>query len=98
VRRDSLTGVLQDAGLDLELDLSLAVVQADPDRMHQVVANLLTNAAKFTPREGRVCLVVHAAEHSAYLEVTDTGEGCHITRGRMTRTDTPVHLATRLGR
>jgi hypothetical protein len=48
VRRDSLTGVLQDAGLDLELDLSPAVVQADPDRMHQVVANLLTNAAKFT--------------------------------------------------
>ena len=25
-------------------------------------------------------------------------EGCHITRGHVTRTDTPVHLATRLGR
>jgi len=72
---DSLTGVFQDARVDLELDLSPAVVRADPDRMRQVVANLLTNAAKFTPAEGRVDLVVRSAERSAYLEVADTGPG-----------------------
>jgi two-component system sensor histidine kinase BaeS len=72
---DSLTGRFQTAGLDLELALSPAVVSADSDRMHQVVVNLLTNAAKFTPRGGRVCLIVRAAEGSAYLEVADTGPG-----------------------
>ena len=34
----------------------------------------------------------------ASFKISNDPEGCHITRGRMTRTDTPVHLATRLGR
>jgi two-component system sensor histidine kinase BaeS len=72
---DSLTGRFQAAGLELELALSPVVVSADSDRVHQVVVNLLTNAAKFTPRGGRVCLVVRAAERSAYLEVADNGPG-----------------------
>jgi two-component system sensor histidine kinase BaeS len=72
---ESLSGVFQDAGIDLELAISPAVVSADPDRMRQVVTNLLTNAAKFTPAEGRVVLVVRSAERSAYLEVADTGAG-----------------------
>ena len=72
---ESLTGRFQAGGLDLELTLSPVVVSADSDKMHQVVVNLLTNAAKFTPRGGRVCLVVRSAEHSAFLEVADSGPG-----------------------
>jgi two-component system sensor histidine kinase BaeS len=72
---ESLTGVFHDAELDLELSLSPAVVRADPDRMRQVVGNLLTNAAKFTPAGGHVDLAVRAAGRTALLEVTDTGPG-----------------------
>jgi two-component system sensor histidine kinase BaeS len=72
---ESLTAVFQDAEVDLEVSLSPAVVRVDPDRMRQVVANLLTNAVKFTPAEGTVRLIVRAAEGSAYLEVADTGPG-----------------------
>jgi signal transduction histidine kinase len=72
---DSLAGRFRATGLDLERTLSPAVVWADPDRIRQVVANLLINAAKFTPPGGRVDLVVRAAEASAYLEVADTGPG-----------------------
>ena len=72
---DSLAGVFRDAGVDLELVLSPAVVRADPDRMRQVVANLLTNAAKFTPPGGKVDLVVLETDRRAYLKVTDTGPG-----------------------
>jgi two-component system sensor histidine kinase BaeS len=72
---DSVASRFRATGLDLEQTLSPAVVWADPDRIRQVVANLLINAAKFTPPGGRVDLVVRAAEASAYLEVADTGPG-----------------------
>jgi two-component system CheB/CheR fusion protein len=49
--------------------------QGDPERLQQVVANLLTNAVKFTPRGGRVDVQVDAADGHARLVVTDTGRG-----------------------
>ena len=43
--------------------------------MQQVVSNLLTNAAKFTPAGGRVTVTTDAAAGFARLRVTDTGIG-----------------------
>ncbi len=56
-------------------DLSRAVVWADPNRLRQVVTNLLENAEKFTPPGGSARLVVSAEEHSVQLEVADSGPG-----------------------
>ncbi len=52
-------------------------VDADPNRIAQVVGNLLNNAAKFTPRDGRVTLSVSAdaAAGQALVRVADTGTG-----------------------
>ena len=50
-------------------------VLGDPDRLQQVVWNLVSNAVKFTPREGRVDVELVRAGTSTQLRVTDTGQG-----------------------
>src|SRR5204863_3491324 len=59
--------------LDVSVDASLGVVSADPDRVQQVVWNLLTNAIKFTPIGGRVDVRLERIETGARLTVSDTG-------------------------
>ena len=54
---------------------SLPPVSADPDRLQQVVLNLLTNAIKFTPSAGRIGVSLDAIDGRARLRVTDTGVG-----------------------
>jgi signal transduction histidine kinase len=62
---------------DLRLDLSLSpvMVWADPQRLSQVVTNLLTNASKYTPAGGHVHVSVRGQAGMARLEVTDSGPG-----------------------
>ena len=63
--------------LKLELSVSeepLSIV-GDPVRMHQVIANLMTNAIKFTEPPGRVEVVVGPDADFALLKVRDTGIG-----------------------
>jgi CheY-like chemotaxis protein len=47
----------------------------DPDRIQQVVWNLVNNAVKFTPNGGRVALALRRLNDHVTIEVTDTGEG-----------------------
>jgi PAS domain S-box-containing protein len=49
--------------------------RADPPRVEQVVANLLANAAKYTPPGGRVALTLTADGGEAVIRVEDTGIG-----------------------
>jgi signal transduction histidine kinase len=52
-------------------------LQADGDaeRVHQVVANLLDNAVRHSPRDGRVWLSAHAGNGHTTIEVADEGPG-----------------------
>lgn len=50
------------------------VVQVDPDRMQQVLGNLLVNALRHTPTGGRVALTCRAGD-DVRIAVTDNGEG-----------------------
>lgn len=52
-----------------------APVLGDPDRLGQVVTNLLGNAIKFTPEGGRVTVRVRAGGGRVELDVEDTGVG-----------------------
>ena len=48
---------------------------ADPARLAQVLTNLLTNAASYTPQGGSISLTAAAADDSLLLKVRDTGIG-----------------------
>jgi signal transduction histidine kinase/ActR/RegA family two-component response regulator len=57
------------------LDTKTAPVSGDADRLQQVVWNLLANAVKFTPRGGRVTVVLERVNSHAEIAVSDTGQG-----------------------
>ena len=52
-----------------------AQVLGDPNRLVQVLANLLNNAAKYTPRGGRILLALERAGEQVHLRVQDNGIG-----------------------
>jgi signal transduction histidine kinase len=69
---------LADAGLVLESAVEEGFrARADREKTQQILINLLTNAVKFTPRNGRVTIRGRASESAAgtLLEVVDTGIG-----------------------
>ncbi|HEY2994602.1 MAG TPA: PAS domain-containing protein [Methylomirabilota bacterium] len=61
--------------LEASLDPTLGLVPTDPDRLQQVVWNLLTNAIKFTPIGGRVDVRLRRTDSVVRLTVSDTGKG-----------------------
>jgi PAS domain S-box-containing protein len=50
-------------------------VSGDPDRLQQVAWNLLTNAVKFTPRDGRIQVRLERVNSQVEIVVSDTGIG-----------------------
>ena len=59
----------------LSEDLRPAWVQADPTRLEQIVANLLTNAVKYTPAGGAISVSVRREGGDAVLRIVDNGIG-----------------------
>jgi signal transduction histidine kinase len=52
------------------------IIKGDPERLEQVMDNLLNNAVKFTPRGGQVTVRVQLRQmYAVQIEVTDTGIG-----------------------
>jgi two-component system CheB/CheR fusion protein len=66
-------------GRDLMLEVDLPdeplPVKGDPARMQQIQVNLLTNAIKYTPPGGRICLSAKCEDDQAVVRVRDTGLG-----------------------
>ena len=61
--------------LQLRLDPQAGPVAGDPDRLQQVVWNLVANAVKFTDPGGRVQVSVQRAGEQVRIEVRDNGRG-----------------------
>jgi PAS domain S-box-containing protein len=57
------------------LDSQALAIAGDPERLQQVVWNLLMNAVKFTPKGGRVEVHLRRGTSHAELGVSDTGQG-----------------------
>jgi PAS domain S-box-containing protein len=64
-------------GIRLEtiLDPHAGPVSGDPNRLQQVVWNLLSNAIKFTPKEGKVQVILERVNSHVEISVADTGMG-----------------------
>ena len=79
---DTVSPLATSRGVQLRQDLSAEIgpccpAIGDPDRLQQVVWNLLTNAIKFTPRGGVVTVEVRRQDDPAEFEIVvrDTGQG-----------------------
>jgi two-component system, OmpR family, phosphate regulon sensor histidine kinase PhoR len=74
---ERLSSQAERAGLTLTvtLDPDLPPVLADPERVQQVVTNLVHNAIKFTPQAGSITVSAKTAPREVVVEVTDTGIG-----------------------
>jgi signal transduction histidine kinase len=58
-----------------EVPADLPWVDADPERVHQVLFNLVDNAVRFTPDGGRVVVSAVRRDGSIEIRVADTGSG-----------------------
>src|SRR5580693_2805926 len=72
---DSLSRQYEAASVTLDRELAATPVVADERWLHQVVTNLLGNALKFTPADGRVTVRTKQDGSDAVLTVSDTGVG-----------------------
>jgi len=88
LRPDDLRAVVEDAvaqaepgaarkgvSLNAELPAEAVPVLHDPPRLGQVLANVIGNAVKFTPADGRVTVSLRSDAEEAVVEVADTGVG-----------------------
>lgn len=61
--------------LQTVLDPLTSPISGDPQRLQQVIWNLLTNAIKFTPKGGSVEVRLERIESHVELAISDTGQG-----------------------
>ncbi|MGH3441553.1 MAG: sensor histidine kinase [Nitriliruptorales bacterium] len=83
--------------LELAFEDDLPPVLADPDRVVQVLGNLVSNAVKYSPDGGRVRLAVRRAGDAVEVTVTDDGFGIppHLRKHlfeKFSRLPTPVRV------
>jgi signal transduction histidine kinase len=72
---DSMKLSFEARQLRIDQQLEPVRIVGDPDRLRQVVWNLLSNAAKFTPEGGDIYIRVERDSTTARLSVRDTGRG-----------------------
>ncbi len=73
---ESLRPATEDKGITLASRIGdLGAIDVDPDRIQQVIWNVLSNAIKFTSAGGRVEISGARSDERVVVQVTDSGEG-----------------------
>lgn len=75
VRRHEQETESRGIAVSVEVEPEADQVVADPDRIEQVIEDLMANAIRHTPSGGTIALRATAAEGSAVLSVADSGHG-----------------------
>jgi signal transduction histidine kinase len=80
--KDSVDGLntwaqAKSIALDKKIEEGIPLINADPDRLVQVLTNLIANAIKFTPNNGNITVeaVLHKDKQEVEVSVKDTGIG-----------------------
>lgn len=71
----ALASEAQDVTLDVDIPDEMPRAQVDPDRLAQILRNLLVNALRHTPPGGRVTVTAEEAGGYLQISVVDSGEG-----------------------
>ena len=69
---------LAEKKLDLKEDLESVAATVDPQRIEQVVINLLDNAVKHTPENGAIEISLKKRDTHVQLDIRDTGKGFNV--------------------
>ncbi|GAB4303368.1 MAG: ATP-binding protein [Desulfuromonadia bacterium] len=73
---ESVAPLAREQGVEIGADIPAHIsITADPDRLSQILINLVSNALRATPPGGRVTLSVERSGDQTILAVTDTGSG-----------------------
>lgn len=91
-------GAAIDKGLQWQTDVSprLPTLEIDPDRLAQVLGNLLNNAIKYTAKGGTVTVRAGIEKNEVLISVADTGIG--IPSNELTKIFTPFYRGRHAGR
>lgn len=77
--------------LTVEAEPDLPAVLADPNRIHQAISNLISNAVKFSPEDSEI--IVGARRQNGHVEFYVADRGIGIPRGEQSRLFTRFHRA-----
>ncbi len=69
--------------IDIHMEGSAGIIEADPMRVTQVITNLLGNAIKFSPENGKIEIWARGTDDEAMVDIKDHGRG--ISQRDMTR-------------
>ncbi|HJV46053.1 MAG TPA: HAMP domain-containing sensor histidine kinase [Bacillota bacterium] len=74
---DNFTPMMNEKLLSLEMNLPTCDIHAvcDPERIKQVLFNLLDNAIRYTPQEGQLFIILKEREEWIEIRLKDTGIG-----------------------
>lgn len=75
--------------VELEFDLQPASINGNPLLMRELIANLLDNAVRYTPRNGMVRVSLEESGNTVFLHVEDNGPG--VPEAELEKLGTPFH-------